>query len=187
MNPYEIPPESREAYDEAGSLLLSIPKAAKKFNKKVGGELREFSSWSEYVQISDIEWLEPGVKTPSEPNDVTFALNFHLKVCPESQQAGASTKNPGKVVYQRLCFNIPAWLRDRKQGQGVMTDISFGNLKQLLRAFGISEDEGRSPKAFFEKYRDQLRGQKIWVEVSRGPDANDQDRMNVERFIKSKP
>lgn len=187
MNPYEFSDDARKEYDKAGSFVLERPRLVKNFTRKVDGEPQAFVEWPEYLQISDIEWVEPGLKEPAQPDDITFALNFQFKVCPESQQHGEKTKNAGAMVFNRLCFNIPALTRNAKSGQGVMTSISAANLKAFLKAFGIDPAEGASPKAFYEKYRDSLRGQKIWANISAGPDKNGQERNNIEKFFKATP
>lgn len=190
-NPYAFGESTKKAYEEAGSFFLSIPEGAlpKIKRVKVGNEKipKDHLQWNEHLILSDLTWEEPGPSfILAEPSDVTFALRFEWTVTPESQFLGNPSINQGRKVFENLNFNIPQAEREPRSSIGFQTNIAGGKLKQIMKALSLGTDiEG--PKAFFDLYRDSIIGMKVWALMDHGPDRNDVERQQVDKYIKDTP
>jgi len=190
-NPYAFGTETKKAYEEAGSFMLSVPEnALPKIKKvKVGGEKipKDHKQWNEYLVLNDLKWDEPGPDfIVEDPSDVTFSLKFVWKVAPESQHLGTPTINKDRFIFENLNFNIPAAERNPKSSFAMQTNIAAGRLKAVIKALSLDSNiEG--PKAFFDLYRDSIVGSKLWALIDHGPDKNDVDRQQIDKYIKDNP
>jgi len=190
-NPYAFGESTKKAYEEAGSFFLSIPEGAlpKIKRVKVGSEKipKDHLQWNEHLVLSDLTWDEPGPGfILSEPSDVTFALRFEWTVTPESQFLGNPSINQGRKVFENLNFNIPHAEREPRSSIGFQTNIAGGKLKQIMKALSL-DTAIEGPKAFFDLYRDSIIGMKVWALMDHGPDRNDVERQQVDKYIKDTP
>jgi len=190
-DPYSVGENEREAYDQAGSRNLIPPKSAARTTKVVKGVLQTTTRWTELVQITDIQFKEPGFKEPDEPGDKTFSLNVHFKVMNDSEQDGLPSPNRGRGFVEFLSFNIPAFRRaagESPKGQAWITARGFALLKSLLKSLNMDEDLGRTPRAFAEEAKGEFIGTKAFasIELFKKDETSD-ERQQIVKFISDTP
>lgn len=189
-DPYSVGENERAAYDAAGSRNLIPPSSATHSERAQKGKKVSQTQWSELLQLSDIKFDEPGVKEPEEDGDATFLLQFSFRVADESEQEGARSPNSGRIITQFQRFNIPAWKRQvgqRMNGQAMMTQISFGWLKSLLKAMEIDEEYGLRPRALAEEYKSDLIGNKVWATIRIAQKGDEDPQQEITRFTSETP
>lgn len=184
FDPYGLTPEEKAQYDAAGTNLLVVPSSARR--------RKDEAYWAERAVIKELKVEEPGVKTPAQPGDATFALVLQMQVTPDSQQQGDPSPNIGRTIFAWFRFNVAEYRRQQGKGkkleaQAMMSDMSFGAVKSLMLALDLDPELGMQPFTLPSQHAEDILGQKVWVSIRQKPDEQRGRQDEVQRFLQEEP
>ena len=176
---FAISEDEEKAYMSADSRCMSPPDSAE--------TKRKYTSWNETFIIRDVTLeTERILKVPERPDDQVCGVTLQLEVDPLSvTEDGTTSGNVGYVHYERLRFNLSAWRRAprSREGQAIMTSMSFNTIQSLLQSFDMDPKLGMNISHLVSEIGPTLLGHKAVGVVSQNVSGNGQLQDQVRTFL----